>query len=310
MKKIIVLGAGVQGTVFGVRLAQSGNEVSLVARPDRAQFLRQFGATIQNIETLETCTIVLPVLESVTSVSSADLCLVTVRREQIAAVLPDLARATAIRRIVFLVNHADGSEDIFAALGRSRTVIAFPGVAGSTERGIVRYVEISQQPTAVESDAQDIASLFREAGFRANGIKDIDAWLRRHAVFITAIGGALYEHGCDAGSLARDPVAVRRFILAVREGWAALDAKGEPSAPFALRTILCWVPLRFSVAYWRKLLGSSRGDLYFAAHARHAAPEMASLASDVRTFANEADAPGLCKLLRAIDRWKSESGNQ
>ena len=30
MKKIVVLGAGVQGTVFGVRLAQRGNEVTLI----------------------------------------------------------------------------------------------------------------------------------------------------------------------------------------------------------------------------------------------------------------------------------------
>ena len=95
MKKIVVLGAGVQGTVFGVRLAQRGNEVTLIARPDRAQELRQFGATIQNADTAETSTISLPVMERLASDCSADFCLVTVRREQIAAVLPDLARAEA-----------------------------------------------------------------------------------------------------------------------------------------------------------------------------------------------------------------------
>ena len=89
IKKIVVLGAGVQGTVFGVRLAQRGNEVTLIARPDRAQELRQFGATIQNADTSETCTISLPVMERLASDCSADSCLVTVRREQIAAVLPD-----------------------------------------------------------------------------------------------------------------------------------------------------------------------------------------------------------------------------
>jgi len=243
-------------------------------------------------------------LESLQPDCSADLCLVTVRREQIEDVLPDLARATAIRRIVFLVNHANGSEDIFAVLGRSRTVLAFPGVAGSMEGGVVRYVEIRQQSTAVESDAPDVVSLFRQGGFRVTEVKDMDAWLRRHAVFITAIAGALYENGGDAERLARNREAVRGLILAVREGWVALDARGAPPAPFVLRTILCWVPLRFSVSYWCKLLASPRGDVYFAGHARHAPQEMASLAADVRSFASKLQAPGLYKLLGAIDRWQ------
>ena len=303
-KNIVVLGAGVQGTVFGVRLAERHNNVTLIARKDRAEQLRQSGATIQNIETSETTTTFLPVLESLPSSCSADLCLVTVRREQIATVLPDLVRATAIRRIVFLVNHANGSESLFADLGRSRTVIAFPGIAGTgSECGIVRYVEIPRQSTAVESGAPDVVSLFRQADLRVDAISDMDSWLRRHAVFITAIVGALYGNGCDAGRLARNRGAVRGFILAAREGWAALDAKGAPSAPLALRTILCWVPLRFSVEYWCKLLASSRGDLYFAGHARHAPREMESLAADVRTFVSEMQAPRLYELLGAVDRW-------
>ena len=305
MKKIVVLGAGVQGTVFGVRLAQRGNEVTLIARPDRAQELRQFGATIQNADTSETTTISLPVMERLASDCSADFCLVTVRREQIAAVLPDLARATSIRRIVFLANHANGSENIFALLGRSRTVIAFPGIAGSKESGIVRYVEIPQQATSLESTAPDIAWLFRQAGFRVDEVENMDAWLRRHAVFITAIVGSLYGHGCDAARLARNREQVRQFILAVREGWAALDAREEPAAPLALRAIICWIPLRFSVTYWCTLLASSRGDLYFADHARHAPAEMAALATDVRTFANESEAPGLSHLLSAIYQWQT-----
>ena len=166
----------------------------------------------------------------------------------------------------------------------------------------MRYVEIPQQATSLESTAPDIAWLFRQAAFRVDEVENMDAWLRRHAVFITAIVGSLYRHRCDAARLAQNREQVRQFILAVREGWAALDSKGEPAAPFALRTIICWVPLRFSVTYWCRLLASSRGDLYFAQHARHAPAEMASLATDVRTFTSEREAPRLYKLLGAIDR--------
>jgi hypothetical protein len=234
----------------------------------------------------------------------ADICLVTVRREQIKAVLPGLAEAVAIPRVVFLGNHSYCPDNLLAIPGCPRVVLAFPGIAGYRDDSMIRYVNIPQQHTAVEERAQDVASLFRGAGFRVDPVRDMEAWLRRHAVFITAIAGALYESDCDACLLAQNLEAVRRLIVGVREGWTAQDCKGIGAAPLALRTIICWVPLRLSAIYWSRLLASPRGDLYFARHARHAPAEMASLADDVRKSICENDAPELIKLLASIDTWR------
>ncbi len=132
----------------------------------------------------------------------------------------------------------------------------------------------------------------------------MNAWLVGHTVFITAMAGALYENSCDAGRLARDRDTVHCFIRAVREGWAALDDRAVAAAPIGLRTIMCWVPLPFRRCGWSRLL-TSRGDLYFARHTRHAPAEMASLAEDVRTFLGDREAPALRRLLLAIDAWVS-----
>jgi 2-dehydropantoate 2-reductase len=301
---IAVLGAGVQGTVFAVRLANAGHAVTLIARPRRAAELRQRGAAIQDLKTMRTSTQALPVLEQLSADLIADVCLVTVRREQIEAALPALAAAKQIPRIVFLVNHANGSDGLRESLGRTRTVLAFPGIAGDCEGGVVRYIDIPQQRTVVEQQAPDILSLFRQAGLPVEPVRDMDAWLQRHAVFITAIAGALYENGCDAIRLGQNPEAVRRFILAVREGWAALDRLRVAPAPLSLRIIFCRVPLWFSVRYWSRLFASPRGNLYFARHARHAPAEMAALAADVRTLLRADEAPQLARLLAAIDAWR------
>ena len=301
--KIVILGAGVQGTVFAVRLALAGHHVTLISRPAGATELRHASATIQNAETMRIYTKVLPVLESLPPDCSADICLVTVRREQIKTVLPGLAEAVAIPRVVFLGNHAYCSDNLLAILGRSRAVLAFPGIAGYSDGGMIRYVDIPQQHTAVDERAPDVASLFRGAGFRVDQVGDMDAWLQRHAVFITAIAGALYESDCDPCLLAQNAEAVRRLIVGVGEGWAAQDRKGVGSAPLALRTIMCWVPLRLSAIYWSRLLASPRGDLYFARHARHAPAEMASLADDVRSSLRENEAPVLRRLLASIESW-------
>lgn len=299
--QIVIFGAGVQGTLYGVCLARAGHEVTLVARGKRAEELRQYGAVTQDVFSARTDALRLPVTEQLGPDTRADLCLVTVRREQISTVLPALAAASALARIVFMVNHANGSETVISALGRARVVLAFPGAAGGIEAGVDHYTFVNEQPTAVEADAPDMISVFRNAGFRVARVRDMDAWLRRHAVFVTAIAGALYESGGDASTLAADRERVSTFILAVREGWSALDRRGVGAAPLALRTIFCWLPLPYAAAYWRRLLGSARGEFYFARHVRHAPAEMAALASDVRELLDEGPAPHLARLYAAID---------
>lgn len=298
---IIVLGAGVQGTLYGVRLARAGHSVTLIARGRRADELREQGAVIRNAIDGRRDMISLPVLERIAPDSHADLCFVFVRREQIENVIPDLSAAPGIGRIIFMVNHANGSEHLFAALGRARVVLGFPSAAGGMEAGVDIYVDVKEQPTSIERAAPDVAAILRQAGFPVNLVSDMDSWLKRHAVFVTAVGGALYLKDCDARPLASDKELVRTFILAVREGWRALDGLKIAPPPLALRAIFCWVPLPFAIAYWSRLLGSSSGEYYFAVHTRHAIQEMAALAADVRALIPSSDAPHLRLLYDAID---------
>jgi len=158
--------------------------------------------------------------------------------------LPTLPAATSIGRIVFMVNHANGSEELLKALGRKRVVLALPGAAGSIEAEVDRYVEVSEQATFVEVNALDVISLFKGSGFRVAPVKDMDAWLRRHAVFVTTFAGAIEEAGGDARSLGANRERVRDLILAVREGWSALDHRGVEPASLALRTIFAGFPSR------------------------------------------------------------------
>jgi len=160
------------------------------------------------------------------------------RAEQLCEAVSALAGASGVARIVIMVNHAGGSQDICNALGAERTVLAFPGAAGSLDSGVVRAVDVSEQPTAVEADAPDVTTLFRSAGFRVSAVADMDAWLRRHAVFVTAIAGALWLADTNPRQLSADDRLLRDFILAVREGWNALDRHRIGAAPLALRAIL------------------------------------------------------------------------
>ena len=208
-----------------------------------------------------------------------------------------------------MVNHANGSDRLFSALGRKRVVVGFPSSTGEIEKSVDVYVDVVEQPTVIERNAPDVAAMIRKAGFRVTLVGDVDSWLKRHAVFVTAVGGAILKSNGDALLLSADKELVRTFILAIREGWSALDRIGVGPATLALRTIFCWIPLPIAVAYWRRLFGSARGEYYSARHTRHAPAEMDAFAADVRLLIRDAQTPHLRLLYAAFDdrcRGKSE----
>ncbi len=301
---IIVFGAGVQGTVFGVRLALAGHTVAFVARGQRAAELHRVGAIIQNLAALTEAKVSPELYEHLSADCTADVCLVTIRREQLDAALPELAFAKGIARFVFMANHAGGSEALIDALGASRVVLAFPGVAGANEGGVVRYLEVRQQSTAVDAAAKDVSKLFESAGFAVDCVADMDSWLKRHAIFIVSIAGALYQCECDSVRLSETPEAVRRFVRSVREGWGQLDRCGVHSAPFPLRFIVSCVPLWLAALYWTHLFGSPVGCIYFAVHVKHAVREMQALAGDIKRIIRLEDAPTLGRLVEVVEQRK------
>lgn len=300
--RIVMMGAGVQGTLYGVRLARAGHDVTLIAKDRRADELELHGAVIENVVGGKRDWVTLPVRRELGSEIHADLCFVCVRREQLDEVLPQVLAVDGIARIVLMVNFARPLRALEDESNRRRIVLGFPGAAGGIEDGVDRYIDIGEQPTSVEASARDVAEILRGAGFRVCVIADMESWLARHAVFVTAMGGALCEAGIDAQRLAADDDAVRCFVLAVREGWAAMDRRGVAPAPLALRAIFQWIPLPFAARYWKRLLAAERGDHYFARHTRHALVEMAALAEDVQTQVPVDTLPHLRRLYAAIGR--------
>ncbi len=287
--RILIYGAGVQGSVYGGLLAESGHDVSFMARGSRAAQLREGGLVLRGALGDRNLSVSRPiVVDRLEPADRYDMCMVTVRRERLEAIMPTLA-ASAVPLIAFMHNHADGSESLARRIGSERMVIAFPGAGGAIGAdGVVRYALIAEQPTMIgmlpefDSRPRAFRDVLRRSGLRVSLVRDLDAWLRRHAVMVGALTGALWLCGCDSAALVRSRDGIPDFIRAVREGFRALDAVHVAPAPIALRAIFNWVPLAFSIAYWRRYIAGPRGELLFAAHARHAAGEMAQIAGEVR----------------------------
>jgi 2-dehydropantoate 2-reductase len=310
--RILVYGAGVQGSLNGARLFEAGHDVALLARGRRLADLRAHGVILEDLIAKRRTATLVPVVDRLAPDDTYDLVMVPVRREQVASVLPALAGARQVPTILFLHNHAGGTEQLIAAVGRKRVLLGFPGAGGPREGLEVKYLLVRQQRTtlgeidgAVSARVQQISEVLRTAGFPVAISQNMDAWLKTHAMFVTAVCGALYCAGADNRQLAQSTETLALFADGVREGLRLVRTLGLSPAPLNLRAIFLWVPKAITIAYWRRLFGSMRRQYYFAEHAQVAWLEMKALSNEVRAVlsVSAANEPAFDRLCSAIDSY-------
>jgi 2-dehydropantoate 2-reductase len=281
--KILIVGAGVVGTVYGAHLAAAGHEVQVLSHPPRTDDVARAGLTAHDVLDGSTTQASAPVLADVAG-TEFDLVLVAVRGEQLG---PAGAALTGLRgspAVVFFSNNPAGRSAISDQVP-GEIVLGFPGIGGVLTDGTAEYVRIKPQPTALQvgddTRLTEFAQVLGERGFAVQRIADMDGWLVYHAAFVACIAAALYRCGTEPGRLAADRATVRLMCAAITESFAALRKAGVKGLPGNLATLHSPLMRPVAVSYWTKTMKSPMGELYFAAHCRHAEAEMRALGDEV-----------------------------
>ncbi|MEO8882066.1 MAG: hypothetical protein ABI377_01395 [Devosia sp.] len=218
-----------------------------------------------------------------------------------------------------LLNNPDGTEHLVEVLGKDRVLLGFPGAGGMRDGNLVRYALIKQQPTTLgelgglsTDRLREVANMFRASGFPIKTSGDIDAWLKAHAFFVTAVSGAIYLANGDCRRLSGDRPMLTLMTRGVREGFAVVRALGLPVAPFALEVLSSRLPPGSAVIYWRRFFGSKIADFVFGRHARTASQEMLEVSKDCLRLLERTrvEAPALRRLYRAVDEYAANGGPQ
>jgi 2-dehydropantoate 2-reductase len=100
--RILVLGAGVIGSVYAGQLLEVGHEVALVARGRRLTDLRAHGLVLDDAESGEHRELPIEVLDVPASDVRYDLVVVAARSEQLTETLAILAAMTDLPDTLFL----------------------------------------------------------------------------------------------------------------------------------------------------------------------------------------------------------------
>ena len=295
-ERILVIGAGVNGSICAVRLFDAGINVTLLARGARFTFIKEQGVIIEDpFKNTRTVTKV-PVIDALRPDDGYDYILIVVRKNQVPDLLPVLA-VNKSPNLVFMVNNPEGPAKFMEALGAERVMLGFVFGAGKREGDIIRAIspkglatpfgELSGEKTA---RLRRLVAILRSAGLNARAESRMNDWLAAHAALVAPFAFLLIKHGTDNYALAKSKEDLRALVEGMRETLAVLRALGHRIIPGSTNIIRI-VPRFILVPLVRAFMSARIAEVGGAWHCSQAPDEMAELARELKSMVERSGFP-------------------
>ncbi|MBI9107517.1 MAG: ketopantoate reductase family protein [Spirochaetales bacterium] len=279
--EILIIGAGVIGSLYAAKMAKAGYSVTVFSRGARLEEIRRFGIRIQHYKEDEIETITkLKVTAELRPEDNYDYVFVALRYDNLASVYPLLNESSAVN-IIFMTNNPYGFDDYARHLDRARVLCAFPGAGGEIENGVVKYHIVSRviQPTTIGDSlgartrrAGKIAGILRQSGFPATINHDMNSWLLSHLAMVCPLGNIIYrdyEVSDNRTSLVLLSACLKEAFLFLRENGYSINP--------ARFNLFIYTPDRLLRFLLKRLYRSDFAKTVIFNHAVNARQEMALL---------------------------------
>jgi 2-dehydropantoate 2-reductase len=314
LMRTLFFGAGPLGSVYAHLLHEAGGDVTVLARGERHDWLKENGLVLVNELTGEKNASRVNVVSELTPDDQYDLVIVLIRKTKLRPVFEILAASLGVKNILFMGNNALGFDDYLKHLPVEKVLFGFPGAGGGIRDHVVHYCD-REKPNAkrravtigeVDGRSKErtlaVKSLFEAAGVPVDLTSDIDGWLKYHVALISPLVGALYKHDCDASQVSKDKETLRALVRAAKEGGRVLRALGyRKRQPFTYN-LMYWLPEFINMMAVRRVLESKFAEVAFAMHAEAARDEMKALAHEFQemTAKTSVDTPNIDALRKYI----------
>jgi 2-dehydropantoate 2-reductase len=305
--KILVIGAGVNGSLCAVALQNAGFDVTVLARGKRYDELKDQGIIIEDPFKKKRSVTKVPVIAELVPEDCYDYILVIIRKNQIPDLLP-LLRRNRSPNIVFMVNNLSGPDIFTDALDRERVLLGFVFGAGRREGNIIHGFIAGATPKngspfgeldgSITPRLTRLVDIFNSAGLGAKVSTEISDYLARHAAFVAPLAHVLILHNCDNRAMARATADLALLVDALRETLDVLDAVGVKVAHDRMTGIVRHTPKFILVLAMRILLPTRYMEVGGAWHCMQAPDEMHQLGVELMALVDKSGlpAPALHKL--------------
>lgn len=238
--KVLIYGAGVLGSYLAHALIRGGNEVTMLARGERAEELERDGLVIRHYFQLKTSVDPVRVIRRLEPEDIYDLIFVVMKFTDFPSVLPILAENRS-SNMVIVGNNTD-ARDMQAYLQenvstRKNIAFGFQLSAGRREPG-GRIVSVRAGVGMVIGGLDGpipfqalLDQAFAKTKYKLIYHDNIDAWLKNHIVPILAINYGTFIYNGQMKKIAGDSGLLRQMVAAMDEGFRVLEALGIPLVP-------------------------------------------------------------------------------
>lgn len=218
--RLLIIGAGVNGSVCASGLNKAGIDVTVLARGKHYDELRDKGIIIEDPFRNRRSVTKVPVINRLDPSDLYDYVLVVVRKNQVGDLLPILAQNRS-PNIVFMGNNLLGPDEITRCLGTDRVMIAAVFAGGKRDGCVIRAV-VAKSIAAPSGEVDGmttprlkrLVTIFRRAGFNARTSAEIVDIQMTHAASVALIAKLILKHGCDTRALAQSEDDLRLFFAA------------------------------------------------------------------------------------------------
>ncbi|MTJ80864.1 MAG: ketopantoate reductase family protein [Telmatospirillum sp.] len=241
--RILVVGAGATGGLFGGRLAAAGRDVTFLVRPGRADVLRRDGLVIRAPDGVLSLT---PALVMAGEIRHPyDVILVTVKAFSLVAAMADMAPAVGPGTVILPVLNGMAHMEALAARfgGRAVAGAVCKVAAALDDHGRILQMTSLQDLAYGERNGQvsermtRLDAILRGAGFEARLSEDIDREMWEKWIFLASLGAVTCLMRGTIGEVMAAPGGEAFIHALFDEAVAIVRAVGrEPSAPFLDRT--------------------------------------------------------------------------
>jgi len=287
--RILVLGAGVLGCNLARNLLRAGKDVTLLARGQWAETIRENGLRIKDKFSLCTSVRSIPVVTALTPEDDYDVIFVVARYTQLETVLPAL-RANGTKNIVFVGNNVRAAETA-ALLPEKNVLFAFALSAGHRERDRVVSIDLKKITIGplggTPSRRQLVEQIFDDTGCKVVYEPNMGDYLLCHAAFVLPAAFACYKTDGDLKRLKGDTAYLNRLIDANLEGYRAIRNAGHEILPKADKEFEGAAYRKTCLRFFKLMCATALGKLCASDHAMNAVDEMGALDRDLKRFFEE-----------------------
>jgi 2-dehydropantoate 2-reductase len=230
--RFLIAGPGAVGGFVAARLADGGQDVTVLARPHRAGQLRDNGLRLASqggIRTVRTAVVTADELRP-----GYDAIVLAVKSSDLHSVMDDIGPAAGPAAVI--LPFLNGIAHVEALVGRFGSAVLGGVVRVATEldNGTIRVlgptfdVEVGELDGPPSTRVEDVASAFRDAGANVTVRDDIVGAMWAKWVFIVSIGAVTSLMRAPVGDIVAVPGGEQFARAVLAEAAATARAAGHP----------------------------------------------------------------------------------